>query len=82
MRHTFIIAAAIAAIGPTVRAQQGPAYPQPGSDRGPAFPYSVSPGAANQTNWFQPQTQYTEPNGPNARWNHRPRWGSHARWHR
>lgn len=83
MRRGLIIAAAIVGILSPARAQRGPNFPSPGSDRGPAFPQSVSPTVSNPTNWNTPQPQYTDPSGPNAKWN---RWsgrrGSHRRWHR
>jgi hypothetical protein len=34
-----------------VKAQQGPAYPSPGSARGRAFPKHVPPTGSNPTNW-------------------------------
>jgi hypothetical protein len=87
MRRVLIIATAIACIVSPVRAQQsgtqslssrpGPAYPAPGSGRGPAFPKSVSPTDSGEINWFAPQPQYTEPFGPNTRWD---RWGGRRGW--
>lgn len=80
MRRFLIITAAISGIVSPARAQQGPAYPAPGSNRGPAFPQTVSPTGSNQTNWSKPEHQYTDPNGPNAKWN---RWrgrGWHGGW--
>jgi hypothetical protein len=83
MRRILIVVAAITSVVAPVVAQQGPNFPSPGSDRGPNFPKSVSPTDANPTNWAVPQPQYTDPNGPNARWN---RWsrrrGWRGEWHR
>src|SRR5580704_13626003 len=50
-----------------VQAQQGPAYPSPGSARGGAFPKHVLPTGSNPTNWVRRQHEYTDPNGPNSR---------------
>jgi hypothetical protein len=80
MRRVLIIALATASILSPVQAQQGPDFPSssseqgpnfpaPGSDRGPDFPKSVSPTETNPTNWVASQPQYTDPAGPNARWN-------------
>jgi hypothetical protein len=39
------------------KSQKGVGLPSPGSDRGPAFPKSVSPTQRNPTNWAQPPAQ-------------------------
>jgi hypothetical protein len=69
MGRILILATAILGIAFPVFAQQGPAlpsqdspqmgsaFPSPGSDRGPAFPKSVSPTESNPTNWVTPPTQ-------------------------
>jgi hypothetical protein len=67
MRRIVPIIIAIACILSPVRAQQGPAYPSPGADRGSAFPKHVSPTGSNPTNWVGKQHEYTDPNGPNSR---------------
>jgi hypothetical protein len=56
----------LAAISPlAVNAQSGsnlgPAFPSPGSDRGPNFPGGVSPTQSNPTNWVTVPQQYTQP---------------------
>jgi hypothetical protein len=79
MRRALFIAAAIVGIALPVHAEQGPNYPSPGSDRGPAFPKSVSPTDSDPTNWVAPKTEYTDPSGPNARWN---RWYGRRGWRR
>jgi len=82
MRCVLIIAA-IAAVVSAAGAQQGPNYPAPGSNRGSAFPNSVSPTQTNPLNWHAPQPQYTDPYGPNARWNRRWGWrGWRGGWRR
>ena len=69
MRRILILATAILGIAFPVLAQQGPAlpsedsaqkgsaFPSPGSNRGPAFPKSVSPTESNSTNWAKPPPQ-------------------------
>jgi hypothetical protein len=42
---------------PSQKSQKGVGLPAPGSDRGPAFPKSVSPSQSNPTNWAQPPAQ-------------------------
>ena len=42
---------------PSQKSQKGVGLPSPGSDRGPAFPKSVSPSQSNPTNWAQPPAQ-------------------------
>jgi hypothetical protein len=82
MRSVVIIVATIAVTVSPVRAQQGPAFPVPGSNRGPNFPASVSPTESNPTNWIARQHEYTDPSGPNSQWN---RWyarGRRGRWGR
>jgi len=71
MRRVLIAAAAFAGIVSPVLAQQGSNFPSLGSDRGPNFPKSVSPTDPSPINWVVPQAEYTDPSGPNARWN---RW--------
>jgi hypothetical protein len=69
MRRILIIAMALIGFVSAVHAEQGPNFPSLGSDRGPNFPSSVSPTESNQTNWVARQHEYTDPSGPNARWN-------------
>jgi hypothetical protein len=57
MRFMLTVATVIVAISFPVGAQQGPALPAPGSDRGPAFPKSVSPTQSNPTNWVKPPSE-------------------------
>jgi hypothetical protein len=57
MRRILILATAFVGISFPVCAQQGAAFPSPGSDRGPAFPKSVSPTESNPTNWVKPPAQ-------------------------
>ena len=71
MRRILIVVVAITAVVSPVLAQEGPNFPSPGSNRGPNFPKSVSPTDSNSTNWVAPQSEYTDPDGPNAVWN---RW--------
>lgn len=80
MRCTLLIAVAIIAFALPAEAQQGPAYPSPGSSRGPAFPQSVAPSQSNQTNWVKPEGQYTDPYGPNSKRNRWHGWGWHGGW--
>ncbi len=78
MRRLLLIAAVIVGIALPVQAEQGPAYPTPGSSRGPAFPKSVAPTGRNPTSWVAPENQYTDPAGPNnARWGH---WNGRSGW--
>jgi hypothetical protein len=67
MRDALIIAVVIACLVGPVRAQQGSAYPSPGSSRGEAFPKHVSPTGTPATNWVGQEHEYTDPNGPNSR---------------
>jgi len=48
----------VVVVSPAV-AQHGPAYPSD-SNRGPAFPGSVSPTDTNPTNWIAPQRHEDE----------------------
>jgi hypothetical protein len=76
MWRALIVSAAVVLASPAV-AEHGPAYPSD-SNRGPAFPSSVSSTQSNPTNWVAPQTEYTDPEGANARWN---RWyDARRRW--
>jgi len=67
MRRVLMTGVAIACLAFPVHAQQGPAYPSPGTGRGEAFPEHVSPTTSNPTNWVKQQREYTDPNGPNSR---------------
>jgi len=70
-RALTITAILLACVLPAAAAEHGPAYPSD-SNRGPAFPSDVSSTEKNPTNWIAPEQKYTDPDGPNARWN---RWG-------
>jgi hypothetical protein len=79
MQRIVIITTVIACILSPVQAQQGPAYPSPGSDRGDTFPKHVSPTGSNPTNWVKQKREYTDPYGPNSKRN---RWyGGHYYHH-
>jgi hypothetical protein len=69
MRRALMIVVTVVCFVSPVRAQQGPAYPTPGSTRGETFPKHVSPTGSNPTNWVRRQHEYTDPNGPNSRRN-------------
>ena len=67
MRRVVMLAAIIVCFAAPVCAQRGPAYPEPGADRGSAYPKGVSPTDSNPANWIVQQPEYTDPNGPNSK---------------
>jgi hypothetical protein len=69
-RPLTIAALLLSCVSPAAAAaaEHGPAYPSD-SNRGPAFPSAAAPKDTNSINWVVPQDQYTDPDGPNARWN-------------
>ncbi len=80
----IVVTAVIGIVVPAQAQQQGPNYPAPGSNRGPAFPTYVSPTEKNSTNWKTSPKEYT-PQGVEGRlyrwYGLRARWGW-DRWHR
>ena len=62
MRRMLVIAATFAFVPSAVCAQHGPAYPEPGAGRGPAYPKTVSPTATNPTHRIVQKPEYTDPN--------------------
>jgi hypothetical protein len=76
MRRVLMVAAIIYLASP-VYAEHGPAYPEPGSNRGPAYPKDVSPTDTNPANWIvrKPDTYGLSP-GRYSRYD----YGRHRRY--
>ena len=64
MRAVTILIGMVACFASPSWAQHGAAYPDPGADRGPAYPKNISPTDSNPTNWVVQKPVYTDQYGP------------------